>query len=303
MNTFSHGKLLITGEYVVLDGALALSIPTKFGQSLSAKSNNESRLNWENFDENSNIWYDTSIDINTLKTINKGDLDNPITQKLIQILKATKNLNPDFLTTGFDVKNILTFPRNWGLGTSSTLINNIANWAKVDAYELLKLTFGGSGYDIACAQNSTAITYKILKNEDTKRYVKQINFNPAYKDCLYFVYLNKKQNSREGIAHYKANAVNIPNAVLAISKLTSEIINSNTLSDFESLISQHETIISKVTQQVPIKEKLFSDFNGQIKSLGAWGGDFILVTSKKNPASYFSSKGFNTIIPYQDMLM
>lgn len=303
MNTFSHGKLLITGEYVVLDGALALSIPTKFGQSLSAKSNNESRLNWENFDENSNIWYDTSIDINTLKTINKGDLDNPITQKLIQILKATKNLNPDFLTTGFDVKNILTFPKNWGLGTSSTLINNIANWAKVDAYELLELTFGGSGYDIACAQNSTAITYKILKNEDTKRYVKQINFNPAYKDCLYFVYLNKKQNSREGIAHYKANAVNIPNAVLAISKLTSEIINSNTLSDFESLISQHETIISKVTQQVPIKEKLFSDFNGQIKSLGAWGGDFILVTSKKNPASYFSSKGFNTIIPYQDMLM
>lgn len=303
MNTFSHGKLLITGEYVVLDGALALSIPTKFGQSLSTEGNNESRLNWKNFDENGNIWYDTSIDVSTLKTINKGDLDNPITQKLIQILKATKNLNPDFLTTGFDVKNTLTFPKNWGLGTSSTLINNIANWAKVDAYELLELTFGGSGYDIACAQNSTAITYKLLKNEDTKRHVKQINFNPAYKDCLYFVYLNKKQNSREGIAHYKANAVNIPNAVLAISKLTSEIINSNTLSDFESLISQHETIISKVTQQVPIKEKLFSDFNGQIKSLGAWGGDFILVTSKENPASYFSSKGFNTIVSYQDMLM
>ncbi|WP_418510948.1 GYDIA family GHMP kinase [Corallibacter sp.] len=303
MNTFSHGKLLITGEYVVLDGALALSIPTKFGQSLSTEGNNESRLNWKNFDENGNIWYDTSIDVNTLKTINKGDLDNPITQKLIQILKATKNLNPDFLTTGFDVKNTLTFPKNWGLGTSSTLINNIANWAKVDAYELLELTFGGSGYDIACAQNSTAITYKLLKNEDTKRHVKQINFNPTYKDCLYFVYLNKKQNSREGIAHYKANAVNIPNAVLAISKLTSEIINSNTLSDFESLILQHETIISKVTQQVPIKEKLFSDFNGQIKSLGAWGGDFILVTSKENPASYFSSKGFNTIVSYQDMLM
>lgn len=303
MNTFSHGKLLITGEYVVLDGALALSIPTKFGQSLSTEGNNESRLNWKNFDENGYIWYDTSIDVNTLKTINKGDLDNPITQKLIQILKATKNLNPDFLTTGFDVKNTLTFPKNWGLGTSSTLINNIANWAKVDAYELLELTFGGSGYDIACAQNSTAITYKLLKNEDTKRHVKQINFNPAYKDCLYFVYLNKKQNSREGIAHYKANAVNIPNAVLAISKLTSEIINSNTLSDFESLISQHETIISKVTQQIPIKEKLFSDFNGQIKSLGAWGGDFILVTSKENPASYFSSKGFNTIVSYQDMLM
>ena len=31
---YSNGKLLITGEYVVLDGATALAIPTKYGQSL-----------------------------------------------------------------------------------------------------------------------------------------------------------------------------------------------------------------------------------------------------------------------------
>ena len=29
---YSNGKLLITGEYVVLDGAKALALPTKFGQ-------------------------------------------------------------------------------------------------------------------------------------------------------------------------------------------------------------------------------------------------------------------------------
>ena len=31
---YSNGKLLITGEYLVLDGARSLAIPTKFGQFL-----------------------------------------------------------------------------------------------------------------------------------------------------------------------------------------------------------------------------------------------------------------------------
>ncbi|MEQ3661167.1 MAG: GHMP kinase, partial [Flavobacterium sp.] len=35
---YSNGKLLLTGEYVVLDGAKALAVPTKFGQSLSIES-------------------------------------------------------------------------------------------------------------------------------------------------------------------------------------------------------------------------------------------------------------------------
>ena len=35
---YGHGKLLLTGEYAVLDGAKALSIPTRFGQSLEVTS-------------------------------------------------------------------------------------------------------------------------------------------------------------------------------------------------------------------------------------------------------------------------
>ena len=31
---YSNGKLLITGEYLVLDGAKAFALPTKFGQNL-----------------------------------------------------------------------------------------------------------------------------------------------------------------------------------------------------------------------------------------------------------------------------
>ena len=44
-----------------------------------------------------------------------------------------------------------------------------------------------------------------------------------------------------------------------------------------------------------------SDYNGEIKSLGAWGGDFILAAGPTNTPEYFSSKGFNTIIRYNEM--
>ena len=33
-NYYSNGKLLITGEYSVLEGAKSLAIPTNFGQDL-----------------------------------------------------------------------------------------------------------------------------------------------------------------------------------------------------------------------------------------------------------------------------
>ena len=41
--------------------------------------------------------------------------------------------------------------------TSSTLIANLAKWSNVDPYILLSETFGGSGYDIACASAKKAL--------------------------------------------------------------------------------------------------------------------------------------------------
>ncbi len=38
MTTFrSNGKLLLTAEYLVLDGARAIALPTKLGQSLTVE--------------------------------------------------------------------------------------------------------------------------------------------------------------------------------------------------------------------------------------------------------------------------
>jgi mevalonate kinase len=297
---YSNGKLLISGEYIVLDGAKSLAIPTKYGQYLIVEPIEENRLFWKSFDEQNKLWYqgEFSIKDNSIECFDA----NEVSQRLVQILKAAKKANPEFLSgqQGFKITTQLDFPTNWGLGTSSTLLNNIAQWANIDAYKLLEKTFGGSAYDIACAQHNTPIIYQIKNNSPL---VNPITFNPIFKNHLYFVHLNKKQNSRAGIKHYKTNKQNTKSSIKLINAITSKMIRSNTLEDFDNLIVEHEKIIAKITKQTPVKDALFNDYSGSIKSLGAWGGDFILVTSKNNPAEYFKSKGYNTLIPYLDMVI
>jgi hypothetical protein len=64
---------------------------------------------------------------------------------LVTILNKAYLLNPDLISNsnGYLIKTQLTFPKKWGLGTSSSLINNIAQWLQVDAFKLLKTSFGG----------------------------------------------------------------------------------------------------------------------------------------------------------------
>lgn len=285
---------------MVLDGAIALAVPTKLGQSLKVEPIKESKIVWKSLDENESIWFEDEFLISEILS-NSSKSENDISNRLIQILQEARLLNPEFLTetNGYKITTKLDFPKNWGLGTSSTLINNIANWANVNAFELLAKTFGGSGYDIACAQHQLPITYQLL---DEEREVKEVNFNPQFKDNIYFVYLNKKQNSREGISQYKSNISNICKETLEINIITLKLIDCSNLTDFQRLVAQHERIISSIIRQKTIKELLFSDFNGSIKSLGAWGGDFVMVASKENPSDYFKSKGFDIIIRYRDLI-
>lgn len=59
MNRFySHGKFLLTGEYLVLEGALALALPLKLGQTMTVEtfpetSPNEIIASSETFQETS----------------------------------------------------------------------------------------------------------------------------------------------------------------------------------------------------------------------------------------------------------
>ena len=298
---YSNGKLLISGEYLILDGAKGLALPTKMGQNLNVEDTNSGNIHWKSYDADESIWFEEILSFQEIQ--NNTITTESVKATLIKILQVANTMNSNVFNNseGFAVTTQLSFPRNWGLGTSSTLINNIAQWFQIDAFELLHQSFGGSGYDIACAQNNTPITYSIV-NGDPK--IEQVVFDSAFTKNLYFVYLNQKRNSKSAIAEYHTNKTKqLSSYIAAINTLTQDIIEANNLELFTQLISQHETVLSKILKTETVKDTLFPDFNGAVKSLGAWGGDFVLVVSKENPMPYFVAKGYETVIPYEEMIL
>ncbi|MNK10994.1 hypothetical protein D3C87_290280 [compost metagenome] len=299
---FSNGKLLLTGEYLVLDGATALALPTRYGQYLDVSHSNKSGIHWKSFDADESVWFEAEIPFNSILE-NYQEYENPEINTLVKILHEAWLVNPEVLENekGFSITTRLTFPRNWGLGTSSTLINNIAEWFEIDAFDLLAKSFGGSGYDIACAQNVTPILYHL---DNGKPVIKRAAaFNPHFADNLYFVYLNRKQNSRQAIDAYRMRRNRIAPVRTKIDALTQKILRTASLNDFCIAIEEHESIMSEVLGLPTIKTLAFPDFNGTIKSLGAWGGDFILAATTEDPKEYFKAKGFEVIIPYKEMIL
>lgn len=302
MKTFySNGKLLITGEYVVLDGAKSFALPTKLGQYLHIEEGSNKEIHWKSLDSDESIWFETKLSFSEIPN-NTHQGNQPIRNTLVEILHEAFLLNPDFLnkTEGYVVTTKLTFPRNWGLGTSSTLINNIAQWLQIDAFTLLKNSFGGSGYDIACAQNDSAILYQ-LENENPV--IIPIPFKPEFTKNIYFVYLNQKQNSKEGILAYRNKKADLGEIIPEIDSITNKVINTSDLETFVNELEKHETIISQLLEIKTAKEMLFPDFNGTIKSLGAWGGDFVMAVSKENPTTYFNEKGYKNVLAYTDLIL
>ncbi len=305
---YSNGKLLLTGEYVILDGAKSLAVPTKYGQHLTISPVEQPELIWAGFTHQGNCWFEASFSLPKLRLISatfnseKEGSSDQIAETLQNILQEARKLNPDFLMSnqGYFIKTALTFPQNWGLGSSSTLINNIASWACVNPFYLLRGAFSGSGYDIACAKNNTPVLYQ-LENKNPQ--IEKVIFSPVFKNQLYFVFLNKKQNSREGIAQYRKNNKGVLQEINKISNLSSAFLKSNSISELEDIITEHECIISSIIQMNPVKQCLFPDYSGAIKSLGAWGGDFILATGTNETPEYFKSKGYQTVIPYEEMVL
>lgn len=297
---YANGKLFIMGEYTVLDGSAAFALPTKYGQSIEVQSRAGDTLFWKSHDADGLIWLEAEIPLEDIVN-NNGQSYPGATQMLIKVLHEAHKANPQILANGgFEVVTKLTFPRLWGLGTSSTFIALVAEWFGINAYELLANTFGGSGYDIACAQHDTAVLYRM---NGTNPEVKPFEFNPPFAHNLYFVYLNKKQNSREAISAYRERDFDKTALVQQIDTLIEALVDAADLNSFASALEKQEALVGGVLGIAPVQEKLFPDFKGVIKSLGAWGGDFVLAAAEENPTEYFKAKGYDTVVPYKDMIL
>ena len=298
MEIYSSGKVLLTGEYVILNGALSLASPTKFGQHLKFEENQSNLINWKSINYDGNIWFECSIKNENLEI--KSTSSKKISNTLIKIINHIRDYNPSFLKeNGSDILTNLTFDKNWGLGSSSTLISNLAKLSGVDPYILNNKIFSGSGYDIACADSISPIVYQLNKDQKT---IDEVSFKPSFYEKIYFIYLNNKQSSISEIENYNKNRAS-DSIIKEISNITSTILQCNSIEEFNKLIVSHELIISKLISKSTVKETLFKDFNGSIKSLGAWGGDMIMATSYDDPNKYFREKGYSTILKFDELLV
>ena len=103
-----------------------------------------------------NLWYENSFEITPTKIIPAKLEEDPISQRLVQIFNSCIEISPELekKLVGKECKTFLEFDKSWGLGSSSTLISLISQWTNANPYELLTKSFGGGGYDIACANNN-----------------------------------------------------------------------------------------------------------------------------------------------------
>lgn len=296
---YSPGKLMLTSEYFAVDGALVLAVPTKLGQEFffEEKSDGKSLIFWEAYHQNK-LWLKAVIDYENWQI-----LETNITSSAEFILKTLKNVrNLSEIkfkgTDSYDLKTNLQFPADYGLGSSSTLMNNLAEWSEIDPFYLNSISLGGSGYDIAVANAKSAVLFQ----NKPKIHFEKVDFNPKFKNELIFIHLNQKQDSREGINLYKSK-IKSQNLVDEFSNLTKNILLCDELDNFSKLMVIHEQRISDFIKIPTVKSLFFADCAKFVKSLGAWGGDFVMSAKFEGYEDYFWGKGFTTVFEWNDLVV
>lgn len=300
---YAHGKFLITGEYFVLAGAKALALPLKLGQSLQVTEvEGDNRIiKWETSVKGSS-WFSAEFKLDDFSIINTNRIKSAeyIQQLLIYIHQNSlvfRNLNRQL---SFEAN--VDFPMDWGLGSSSTLISNLANWAGIDPYRMLFALSKGSGYDIACATAKGPILYR----NSVKPTVEKVCFKPSFSKSLYFVYLGRKQDTTLSINLLGSKIFERKDEAERISELTKLVVNSKNLDEFAGYLNEHEEIVSRAIGLPTVKAELFNDFTGTVKSLGAWGGDFVLAAypgTADEIVNYFNQRGYSVILKYNDIVL
>lgn len=297
---FSPGKLLLTAEYAVLDGALALAVPTRPGQEFffEEAENSQDEIFWQ-AEVLSKPWLSVRINYKSWRILETNLPKNA--EFVLRLLQNVASLKPEIFQKGtaYNIKTNLQFPSNFGLGSSSTLISNVADWAGCDAFLLNEISLGGSGYDVAVAQKKSAILYQ---NTPEGRKIDSIDYSPAFADQLLFIHLNQKQDSRDGINLYRGKRKS-PHFIQGITDITQEVLKAENLQDFEGLMKLHEKEVATFIGMPAVAETLFPDYGGVVKSLGAWGGDFILATKNGDSETYFREKGFDNIFSWKDLII
>lgn len=297
----SNGKFLITGEYLVMAGAKALALPLKLGQTMEIdETGQDGKLVWKAYDPNG-LWFEADYSLPEIEIVKTND--QTTAEELRRLILLIRSQKPEFLgsKTSFWINNHLEFDKSWGMGSSSTFLVNLSSWAGVNPFILHTGCCPGSGYDIASAKADQAILYE--KHFD-QTIIDQVRWNPKFKKNIAFVYLGRKQDTSLSIQNFKD--LDFTDAdIKEISQISEEFWLINHKEDLMELMRDHEFHIGRIINKTPVQNKLFNDFNGAIKSMGAWGGDFVMAVGNdkfKKTKKYFNDKGYDTVLSWDIIL-
>jgi mevalonate kinase len=293
---FSPGKLLITGEYLVLHGAMALAVPTRFGQNLHLEKLDSDIISWELKNHLGQITYSSEWN-RALVCIHSNLPEWDIQVKRILEYLIGQGIEVE----GFKFNFQLDYPQEWGLGSSATLIANLAKAASIDPMPFFRATQTGSGYDVAVAFECKSLIYKLESGDPIWE---PVIYSPSFSKQMHFVFRGQKQKSDLEVKRYLKREKASREVLKAINRLTQQIKDCSELGEMIKLIRLHEELVGEQIGAVTVQKELFNDFNGVVKSLGAWGGDLMLAVAEEGQdvQGYFSEKGFPLALSYDEMI-
>ncbi len=295
----ANGKLLLTGEYLVLHGAKAIALPLKVGQQMEISEDDSSKsLNWQAFYRDK-VWFECRLDSVDFSVLETSDPDKA--QTLTKLFQVIRKLNPEFLPqAGTRIQTILEANPAWGFGSSSTLVSLLAQWSGVDPFALNELVFKGSGFDVACAAADGPVFY--VRNKP----VEPVALNYSFDNQLFLVYSGRKMKTANAVASFLKEKTVSELLIGEMSALSDEFAVCSDRHEFDRLIRKHEQMIGRLVGKEPVKQAYFQDFDGEVKSLGAWGGDFFLVSTElpfSGVKKYVENKGLTTVFRWKDLIL
>lgn len=283
----SRGKVMITGEYLTLLGARAFAWPTRKQQHLSVSPLHGKKgiIEWVAKDHHGVMWFSALFDIEETVTYRQAS-DELVARKLANILTKAMEMGgrSALKDHAWAVETKIEWPNEWGLGSSSTLIVNISSWLGVNPFKLQEATIGGSGYDIACALSNEPIVYE----KKSQIMAGKVPKSKLMLEYCGLAYSGNKANTSNAVSHFmdKFSGKDLTSKIDLINRLTYKVLEASRIEIIIQAFRIHEETIGYLLDREPVGALKYSDFDGIVKSCGAWGGDFVLFTGRQPFSEY-----------------
>lgn len=282
---YAPGKVMLCGEYTVTIGQEALALPVQLGQWMRVwefEMKDEWKLVWQSQAVDGQAWWNMSFSLEQFlvepDTLFQEFADDAIA---LNLLKLLQQLPMKTWTPGKSVRieTQLQFPREWGLGSSSTLCALLAQWAHADAQQIQKNVWGGSGYDVAIATVGKPLVYWIQHEEPQWaewRLAADLSQN------WWILMPGTKQNSRDSLNLVKERLQELqqePFIMHQLKQIIDRIKMAEDVPTLEAGLEMYQAILGTMLElETPYQQWGWQPVRGGLcKWLGAWGGDMILV--------------------------